>query len=110
MGRKEQSNKSRTISKRSAIMINEMVKEYAETRGRTQKEAREDWLYFFDYIKKHLTLLGSKMTIRGLGTLYIKKTNPRKARNPRTGESIDVPEKLHLRFRASKKFETELNN
>jgi nucleoid DNA-binding protein len=36
---------------------------------------------------------GEKITIAGIGTFKLKDKNARKARNPQTGESIDVPAK-----------------
>ncbi len=36
------------------------------------------------------------------GTFFRRKEKPRKARNPRTGEPIEIPERYRLVFRPSK--------
>ncbi len=48
--------------------------------------------------------------LRGFGTFFIKEINEKySARNPKTGELIYVPKKNKVRFRASKKLKTFLN-
>jgi len=44
---------------------------------------------------------GGKVTVSGLGTFSQKQRNARTARNPRTGETIQVPAKKTIRFRPS---------
>ncbi len=43
-----------------------------------------------------------KVTLVGFGTLKIVLRAPRKARNPQTGEPIDVPAKFVPKFKPSK--------
>jgi DNA-binding protein HU-beta len=45
---------------------------------------------------------GNKVKIAGLGTYVVKERPARKARNPKTGEMVDVPAKKAVKFRASK--------
>jgi len=45
---------------------------------------------------------GQHIEIRGFGSFKVKKRRQRQARNPRTGESVDVPEKLVPYFKASR--------
>lgn len=40
--------------------------------------------------------------IPGVGTIFLKEYGPRKARNPRNGESIDIPARERIRFRPAK--------
>ena len=48
--------------------------------------------------------------LRGLGTFFIKKIKEKySARNPKTGETIYVPEKNKVRFRPSKKLKEFIN-
>ncbi len=47
---------------------------------------------------------GKGIEIRGFGTYKIKKKNARAARNPRTGERVDVPERYSPVFKFSKEF------
>jgi DNA-binding protein HU-beta len=44
-----------------------------------------------------------KVTLVGFGTFTAVKRSARKARNPKTGEPIDVPEKVVPKFKASAK-------
>ena len=46
---------------------------------------------------------GGEVKWAGLGKLYAKERPARKARNPRTGESLDVPAKRVIKFRESKR-------
>ena len=45
---------------------------------------------------------GQKVKIAGMGTFVVKDRAARKARNPKTGEMVDVPAKKAVRFRSSK--------
>lgn len=45
---------------------------------------------------------GGKVSISGLGTFVVRERKARTGRNPRTGESINIPAKKTVRFRASK--------
>lgn len=46
-------------------------------------------------------LTDGKVTLVGFGTFELKKQAARKARNPKTGEEIDVPEKTVPKFKAA---------
>lgn len=43
-----------------------------------------------------------KVELRGFGSFRVKKRDARQARNPRTGEPVQVPEKTIPYFKASK--------
>ena len=62
----------------------------------------------FDSIKEAL-VQGEKVEIRGFGNFRLKQRQPRKARNPKTGESVDVSEKQAIRFKAGKALREALN-
>lgn len=49
-----------------------------------------------------------KVQISGLGTFKLVTRPARTARNPRTGETISVPEKEVVKFTASKSFKDQL--
>jgi integration host factor subunit beta len=40
-----------------------------------------------------------RVEMRGFGIFFVKTWSPRPGRNPKTGESIDVPETNHVAFR-----------
>jgi integration host factor beta subunit len=79
---------------------------------------RVDWLTLkqteivietvFDSIKDALKR-DEKIEIRGFGNFRLKERKPRKARNPKTGESVDVPQKKAVRFKAGKALREALN-
>ena len=52
---------------------------------------------------------GSRIELRDLGIFYIKLRKPRTARNPKTGDKVDVPEKKFVRFKMSKLVRKEIN-
>lgn len=45
---------------------------------------------------------GDRIEIRGFGVFYLKRRNPRRARNPRTGALVQVGEKHGVRFKPGK--------
>ena len=53
-----------------------------------------------DTLKKEL-----RIELRNFGIFGVKKRNPRKARNPRTGESLMVPAKLVVTFKPGREME-----
>jgi integration host factor beta subunit len=84
----------------------EKVSEKVEGLTRNQTEIVVDTV--FDSIKKAL-MQGEKIEIRGFGNFRLKTRNPRKARNPKTGESVDVPGKKVLYFKVGKALKETLN-
>ena len=53
-------------------------------------------------IIRHLREDG-KVSISGLGVFKVKETKPRVGRNPKTGESVQVPAGKRVGFRAGRK-------
>ncbi len=84
----------------------EKVAEKVEGLTRNQTEIVVDTV--FDSIKKAL-MSGDKIEIRGFGNFRLKTRNPRKARNPKTGESVEVPGKKVLYFKVGKALKETLN-
>ena len=68
-------------------------------------DVEEAVLLFFDEVILGITS-GARIELRGFGSFSIKNRPPRIARNPRTGEKVEVSSKLLPHFRAGK----ELNN
>lgn len=64
-----------------------------------KKEATASVNLVFDSIKKALKK-GEQVSIFGFGTFSVIKRAARKARNPRTGESVKVKAKKTPRFKA----------
>ncbi|MCM8771506.1 MAG: HU family DNA-binding protein [Candidatus Omnitrophica bacterium] len=44
-----------------------------------------------------------RVELRNFGVFYFKKVKPKKARNPKTGEEVLIPERLKLVFKPTKK-------
>lgn len=53
--------------------------------------------------------VGEEVRVTGLGIFDVAERESRQGRNPRTGESIDIPSSKALRFRAGKAAKDELN-
>ena len=51
-----------------------------------------------------------RVEIRGFGSFYPKKYKSYKGRNPKTGESIQVPEKILPLYRPSRELLDKLND
>lgn len=51
---------------------------------------------------KEAMVSGDSVEIRGFGTFKIKKRAARRARNPRTGEPVDIPAKYVPAFKPSR--------
>jgi len=51
---------------------------------------------------KEAMISGDSVEIRGFGTFKIKKRAARRARNPRTGEPVDIPAKYVPAFKPSR--------
>jgi len=84
----------------------DIVAERAEGLTRKQTEIIVDTV--FESIKEALAR-GEKFEIRGFGNFRLKQRRARKARNPKTGESVDVPPKRVLYFRVGKELREALN-
>ena len=52
---------------------------------------------------------GKGIEIRGFGSYKVKKKNARNARNPKTGEKVQVPEHFVPTFKFSKDFKLLVN-
>ena len=84
----------------------EKVAEKVEGLTRNQTEIVVETV--FESIKKAL-MQGEKIEIRGFGNFRLKTRNPRKARNPKTGETVEVPGKKVLYFKVGKALKEDLN-
>ena len=62
----------------------------------------------FDEITKALAA-GDRVELRGFGTFSLRRRGARTGRNPRTGASVDVPEKSLPFFNTGKELRERLN-
>lgn len=63
---------------------------------------------FFDSIKEAVDR-GERVEIRGFGNFTRRLYKARKGRNPKTGESIDIPDRYLPFFKVSRGFKDYLN-
>ena len=75
----------------------------------TNKEAEESVNIIFSEIINALTE-GKRVELRGFGSFSIKNRIPRIARNPKTGESVEVGSKLKPYFRSGKDLNDLINS
>jgi integration host factor subunit beta len=64
---------------------------------------------FFEEISARLAD-GGRVELRGFGAFSTRQRDARKGRNPRTGEAVEVPEKLAPYFKAGKEMRERLNS
>jgi nucleoid DNA-binding protein len=77
----------------------------AEKTGLTRTDVAVVVDSLIDVIKKSLES-GHNIEIRGFGTFKIKLRKARKARNPRTGEVVPVPDRKVPVFKPSNEFKS----
>ena len=82
----------------------EIAKKISEQSGTTVLLALEAVQMVFDGIRESLVDEG-RIELRNFGVFEVKRRRPRKARNPRTGESVDVPEKNVVTFKPGREME-----
>ena len=73
----------------------------------TKKEAQEIVDTVWDTIKSSLKKQEA-VAISGFGTFKVKQTKARMGRNPKTGETIQIPAKKKVAFRVSKELKSLL--
>ena len=82
----------------------EIVKQISEEIGLTQLKTKEIVQQTFDAIVETLLEVG-RIELRNFGVFEVKQRKARKARNPRTGERVDVPPKNVVTFKPGKEME-----
>jgi nucleoid DNA-binding protein len=85
----------------------EIVKTISEEIGMTQLKTKEIVQKTFDAIVETLVDEG-RIELRNFGVFEVKKRAARKARNPRTGERVDVAEKYVVTFKPGKEMEEKV--
>ena len=82
----------------------EIVKAISDEIGLTQLKTKEIVQKTFDAIVETL-VADKRIELRNFGVFEVKKRAARKARNPRTGERVDVAEKYVVTFKPGKEME-----
>jgi integration host factor subunit beta len=63
---------------------------------------------FFDEVAESLAQ-GGRVELRGFGAFSTRQRDARKGRNPRTGDTVEVPEKRVPYFKPGKEMRARLN-
>ena len=82
----------------------EIVKAISDELGLTQLKTRDIVQRTFDMIVDTLVTDG-RIELRNFGVFEVKKRAARKARNPRTGDSVEVPSRFVVTFKPGKEME-----
>ena len=82
----------------------EIVKQISERLDLTQLKTKEIVQQTFDAIVETLLEAG-RIELRNFGVFEVKRRKARKARNPKTGEKVDVPPKNVVTFKPGKEME-----
>jgi integration host factor subunit beta len=87
----------------------EIVKTISEEIGMTQLKTKEIVQKTFNAIVDSLVQSDdNRVELRNFGVFEVKKRAARKARNPRTGERVDVPQKFVITFKPGKEMEEKV--
>lgn len=86
-----------------------LIEKVAESvKGLTKKQTEVVVETVFNSIIDTLSK-GGKVEIRGFGNFKLRSRNARKARNPKTGESVDVAPKKVPYFKVGKELKEMIN-
>jgi nucleoid DNA-binding protein len=85
----------------------EIVKQISEKLGLTQLKTKEIVQLTFDAIVETL-LSERRIELRNFGVFEVKRRKARKARNPRTGDKVDVGPKNVVTFKPGKEMEEKI--
>ena len=86
----------------------ELVEEVANQSDLTKKDAEVIVQTVLDSITDSLQK-GEKIELRGFGSFRLRKREPRKGRNPKTGDKVDVPPKKVPYFKPGKELKELIN-
>lgn len=79
-----------------------------ENSGLRAEEVEKIVSTFFDEIGQKLAS-GGRVELRGFGAFSTRARDPRRGRNPRTGDTVDVPGKRVPYFKPGKEMRARLN-
>ncbi len=87
----------------------ELITEVAKKAMLSEKEAKNAVNAFTEVVEEALAD-NQKVQLVGFGTFDISKRAARTGKNPRTGETIMIPEMNMPRFKAGKALKEKVNN
>src|SRR5258708_9841770 len=99
--------RSRVHEETGPVTKKEIVKQISERIGLTQLKTKEIVQQTFDAIVETL-LSERRIELRNFGVFEVKRRKARKARNPRTGDKVDVGPKNVVTFKPGKEMEEKI--
>ena len=95
--------------KRSNITRKDLAKAINEKLGFSQRSAEEIIDMVFTTMKETL-ISGESIKLVHFGTLGIRKKSPRRGRNPRTGDAMEISSRSMVTFKPSKGLRMKINS
>ena len=95
--------------KRSNITRKDLAKAINEKLGFSQRSAEEIIDMIFATMKKTL-IRGESIKLVHFGTLGVRKKSPRRGRNPRTGDAMEISSRSMVTFKPSKGLRMKINS
>jgi integration host factor subunit alpha len=95
--------------KRSNITRKDLAKAINEKLGFSQRSAEEIIDTVFSTMKETL-IDGESIKLVHFGTLSVRKKTPRKGRNPRTGDAMEISSRSMVTFKPSKGLRLKINS
>jgi integration host factor subunit beta len=86
----------------------DLVEQVAKEADMTKKDAEQLVEVVFDSIVDALNR-GDKIELRGFGSFRVRERNARKGRNPKTGETVEIPAKRVAYFKPGKELKEIVN-
>ncbi|MCB9933049.1 MAG: integration host factor subunit beta [Planctomycetes bacterium] len=96
------------MTARRTITKKELVLRIAENTHQKQTITRDIIQLFIDEVINELAR-GNRLELRDFGVFEVKVRRSRKARNPKTGAEVRVPEKRVVTIKPGKKMKEEIN-
>lgn len=88
-----------------SVLIEKIMEKF---KGLTKKQVEAIVTTVFEGMKDTLAR-GEKVEIRGFGNFRLRKRNAKIARNPKTGEKVNVQAKSVVHFKVGRPFHDALN-
>ena len=86
----------------------DLIEEVSQAGGMTRRDAELVVETVFESMCQALAR-GEKIELRGFGSFRVQERGARRARNPKTGEEVDVPARRVPRFRPGRDMRELLN-
>ena len=86
----------------------EIISLIAERTGVTKADAERVYNETFNIFKEELSK-GNNIAVNGFGTFKVNERNARNCRNPKTGETINVPAHKAVSFKVGSELKKSVN-